>query len=179
MLRLEALRHEAQNARTRAGHLEATEHGARRQNGGAALEDMISRLGARLGMEAITRRHPADSHIPEKSARILAAAWSAPAYDWPAVPVPRPLLLWRPEPVTAEDTPKPPPHFRWRGRDWQSIGLSGPERISPEWWFDDPDWRSGARDYWRIDTDHGDRLWLFYAHGAALSSGWFCQGSFA
>ena len=48
-----------------------------------------------------------------------------------------------------------------------------------DWWFDDPDWRSGPRDYWRVETDHGDRLWLFYAHGGALSAGWFCHGAFA
>lgn len=179
MLRLEAIHHEPQHARTRAGHLEASAEGSRRQNGGAALEDLIGRLGARLGMEAITRRHPADSHIPEKGARILAAAWSEPAQDWPSVPAPRPLLLWHPEPVTAPDSPEPPLRFRWRGRDWQSTGLGGPERITPEWWLDDPGWRSGARDYWRVDTDRGDRLWLFYAHGAALSPGWFCHGSFA
>jgi protein ImuB len=55
----------------------------------------------------------------------------------------------------------------------------GPERIAPEWWLDDPEWRSGVRDYWRVETQQGDRLWLFFAHGAAMSSGWFCHGSFA
>ena len=58
-------------------------------------------------------------------------------------------------------------------------GALGPERIAPEWWLDDPEWRSGVRDYWVVTTDRGDRLWLFYGHGATLSSGWFCQGSFA
>ena len=179
MLRLEALAHEPLHARTRAGHMEAAQRGSRRLHGGAALEDLVSRLGARLGMEAITRRAPADSHIPEKAAQTLAAAWSQPAHDWPAPPVVRPLLLWRPEPVTAPDLPRPPQRFRWRGRDWQATAQTGPERIAPEWWLDDPDWRSGPRDYWRVDTDRGERLWLFYAHGGMASPGWFCQGSFA
>lgn len=179
MLRLEAVMHEPLHARTRAGHLEAAQQGSRRIHGGAALEDLVSRLGARLGMEAITRRAPADSHIPEKAAQTLAAAWSQPARDWPAPPVARPLLLWRPEPVTAPDTPRPPTSFRWRGRDWRTTGRTGPERIAPEWWLDDPDWRSGPRDYWRVQTDRGERLWLFYAHGGTVSPGWFCQGSFA
>ena len=56
---------------------------------------------------------------------------------------------------------------------------TGPERIAPEWWLDDPDWRSGPRDYWRIETERGERLWLFYAHGGEVSGGWFCQGIFA
>jgi protein ImuB len=49
----------------------------------------------------------------------------------------------------------------------------------PEWWLDSPDWRSGARDYWRVETAAGERLWLFYAHGGEVSGGWFCQGVFA
>ena len=55
----------------------------------------------------------------------------------------------------------------------------GPERIAPEWWLDEPDWRSGTRDYWIVTTACGSRLWLYFAHGAAMSRGWFCHGSFA
>ncbi|MDA7426533.1 Y-family DNA polymerase [Thalassococcus lentus] len=179
MLRLEAVQHEPIQARTMAGHAEAAAHGQRRQNQGAALEDLLGRLGARVGMEAITRLHPGASHIPEKGAQVLAAAWSEPAEDWPKSATPRPVLLWPPEPVAGGDGPTPPPRFRWRGRDFSCLQASGPERIAPEWWLDDPAWRSGPRDYWRVETDRGDRLWLFYAHGAALSPGWFCQGSFA
>jgi protein ImuB len=36
-----------------------------------------------------------------------------------------------------------------------------------------------VRDYWRVVTDEGSELWLYYAHGATMSSGWFCQGQFA
>lgn len=179
MLRLEAVGHEPLHARQTAGHLEAAARGMARQSAGAAMEDLIGRLGARLGMEAITRYHPSDSHIPEKSAQVMAAAWSEPAGHWPEPPVPRPLLLWRPEPVQAPDRPDLPRRFRWRGRVFAALGATGPERIAPEWWLDDPDWRSGARDYWRVETDRGERLWLFFAHGGALSRGWFCHGAFA
>ena len=179
MLRLEALVTEPLHARITAGHAEAAALGARRRDRGAALEDLIGRLGARLGMEAVTRRHPADSHIPEKGSKVVPAAWTDPSRDWQPPPRPRPLMLWHPEPVHAPDTPRLPGRFRWRGRDWQATGHSGPERIAPEWWFDDPAWRSGHRDYWQVETDRGDRLWLFYAHGGTLSSGWFCHGGFA
>ncbi|MHA6324678.1 Y-family DNA polymerase [Roseivivax sp. CAU 1753] len=179
MLRLEATMHEPIHARDPVGHAEAGRVVAARLSGQTALDDLVGRLGARLGLEAITRRHPAQSHIPEKSALTLAAAWSEPASEWPRAPVPRPLLLWRPEPVHAADHPDPPARFRWRGRDFTATGAEGPERIAPEWWLEEPDWRSGQRDYWRVDTDRGDRLWLYYAHGGALSSGWFCHGSFA
>lgn len=145
-----------------------------------AMDDLIGRLGARLGMEAVTRLHPADTHVPEKSAQVLMAAWSAPApAPWPAPRAPRPLVIFRPEPLDAPDGPALPDRFRWRRRDMAVARATGPERLAPEWWLDDPAWRSGARDYWRVQTEQGDRLWLFYAHGAEMPGGWFCQGSFA
>lgn len=174
MLRIEATRTEPLYPRQQAG-------GAAGERPGdpSALDDLLGRLGARLGMEAITRRHPAASHIPEKTAQVLAAAWSVPARGWPAPVAPRPLLLWPPEPVMAPEAPDLPAGFRWRGRDWAAVAARGPERIAPEWWLDEAAWRSGVRDYWTVTTGQGARLWLFYAHGAALSPGWFCQGSFA
>lgn len=179
MLRLEVLQAEPLHTRAPAGHREAVAAARARKEDGAALEDLCGRLGARIGLERITRRHPAGSHIPEKTATVQAAAWSPPARDWPAPPRPRPLLLWPPELVAAPDSPRPPARFRWRGQDWELALATGPERIAPEWWLDDPAWRSGTRDYWEVTTGGGARLWLYYAHGGGLSPGWFCQGSFA
>ncbi|MGB7263040.1 MAG: DUF6504 family protein [Albidovulum sp.] len=142
------------------------------------LDDLISKLGARVGMEAITRLAPADSHVPEKSALILPAAWSDPVAEWPPGRRPRPLVLFRSEPVVAPEDPMLPACFRWRRRDLATASGIGPERIAPEWWLDEPEWRSGTRDYWRVEVTTGERLWLYYAHGGAVSGGWFCQGSF-
>ncbi|MEL6642422.1 MAG: DNA polymerase Y family protein [Pseudomonadota bacterium] len=167
------------HAHQHRGHLEASQNAMRQLNANTAIDDLIGKIGARIGLEAVTRLHPADSHIPEKAARVMAAAWSEPAQNWPAAPTPRPLTLWRPEPVTAEDTPDPPLSFRWRRRAFETVAASGPERIAPEWWLDEPDWRTGVRDYWRVTTADGDRLWLYYAHGGTMSAGWFCQGAFA
>jgi protein ImuB len=178
-LRLEAIETEPVHNRQHRGHLDAAADGAARGAATVGLDDLLGRIGARVGLEAITRLHPADSHIPEKSAKTLAAAWSEPAGDWPAPTVPRPLLLWRPEPVTTqEDGPALPLAFRWRRRDFRTVAGAGPERIAPEWWLDDPDWRSGVRDYWRVATGTGERLWLYYAHGGTMSGGWFCHGAF-
>ncbi|MEL6774386.1 MAG: DNA polymerase Y family protein [Pseudomonadota bacterium] len=167
------------HAHQHRGHLEASQSAVARLTANTAIDDLIGKIGARIGLEAVTRLHPADSHIPEKAARVMAAAWSEPARDWPASPTPRPLTLWRPEPVTAEERPDPPLTFRWRRRAFETVAASGPERIAPEWWLDEPDWRTGVRDYWRITTAGGDRLWLYYAHGGTMSAGWFCQGAFA
>lgn len=175
MLRLETLQTEALHNRTKAGHLDARHA----RNDHEALDDLIGKLGARIGLEALTRHHPAASHIPEKTAKFLAAAWSDPAPDWPAPATLRPLRIWSPEPITPDtDGPYPPTTFRWRGRNWILTEARGPERIAPEWWLDEPDWRSGLRDYWVVNTLPGDRLWVFYGYGAALSSGWFCHGTF-
>ena len=178
-LRLEALETEPLHAVQHRGQMAATEAAARRNDPGHDLSDLIGRLGARLGTEAVTRLHPAESHIPEKAAQTLAAAWSDPhPAPWPAPRAPRPLLLWHPEIVHAPEDPTPPARFRWRRRELATRVAAGPERIAPEWWLDDPDWRSGPRDYWRIEVEGGERLWLFYAHGGEIAGGWFCHGSF-
>ncbi len=81
--------------------------------------------------------------------------------------------------MAAPDERTPPAQFRWRRRAFQPARRGGAGAALPEWWLDDPEWRSGPRDYWRIEAEGGERLWLFYAHGGEMSSGWFCQGIFA
>ncbi len=179
MIRLEARATEPVHSHQHRGHAAAAADGAARLGSEAALDDLIGRIGARVGLESITRFHPADSHIPEKTALIVAAAWASPADAWPRPGMSRPSEIWRPEMVHAEETSDLPHRFRWRGRDLELCAGLGPERIAPEWWLDDPDWRSGVRDYWRVTTRTGERLWLYYGHGGTMSRGWFCQGSFA
>jgi protein ImuB len=178
MLRVEALQTEPLHTARAVGHLQAGRAVASRLSDETALDDLIGKLGARVGLEAITRVHPANSHIPEKAHQVLAAAWSAPHQGpWPGGAA-RPVTLWPPEPVHAPALGELPLTFRWRGQDHQTVRASGPERIAPEWWLDDPAWRTGVRDYWRVDTESGRRLWLYFAHGATMSAGWFCQGDF-
>jgi protein ImuB len=178
MIRLEAVITEPLHAHQHRGHADAASDGAARLTGSGAMDDLIGRVGARIGLDAITRPHPADSHLPEKTTKMMAAAWSEPAKLWPKPLGPRPIELWRPELVAAEESQHLPAHFRWRNRDFETYTGLGPERISPEWWLDDPDWRTGVRDYWRVTTRTGERLWIYYAHGGTMSPGWFCHGSF-
>ena len=169
--------------------LHATEHkggwavaedAAGPRSSGQDMADLIARLGARVGLEAIRRMRPADSHIPEKTSVPLAAAWSEaePPDTWPTPTRARPLTLFQPEPVTAPSVPDVPLDFRWRGRRFQTKSAQGPERIAPEWWLEERQWRTGVRDYWRVTTQDGARLWLYFAHGGAQSGGWFAQGDF-
>lgn len=175
MIRLEAVATEPLSPQQHSGHMAASAAAAARMTGNRGLEDLIGRIGARIGLESITRRHPGDSHIPEKASLTLAAAWSEAAGDWPAPPVPRPLMLWPPEPVMAPDAPAVPDTFRWRRQAHRVTAAVGPERLAPEWWLDDPAWRSGVRDYWRVTTDGGTpavallRTWRSDVGGLVLS----------
>ncbi len=152
----------------------------------AEFPELVSRIGVRVGLEEITRVVPGDSYLPERSGQIIAAAWAFPAEAWqPCTVHPRPLILFPPEPVhlpagrVATHAPKAAPcEFRWRGRTLVAKDQSQSERICPEWWWDHPDWRSGFRDYWRVEAETGDSIWIYFAHGDTMSAGWFCHGIF-
>ncbi|MCC7390599.1 MAG: DNA polymerase Y family protein [Phycisphaerales bacterium] len=82
-----------------------------------------------------------------------------------------PVLLDRPEPidVIALTPDGPVAQARWRGEDHPVTACLGPERIAPEWWRD----AQPTRDYFRIQTEGGQWLWLF----RELETGrWFVQG---
>jgi protein ImuB len=138
------------------------------------LDDLITRIGTRIGLENVQRFLPADSHIPERSFIIAPAAYSTPAGPWVAQR-PRPLRLFPPEAIAGTGA-RPPERFRWRRMSFAIGWATGPERIAPEWWLADENWRSGLRDYWKVDTRQGRRLWLFYT---PQKPGWFVQGEFA
>tara|TARA_B110000483_G_scaffold108053_1_gene131724 strand:- start:1679 stop:3295 length:1617 start_codon:yes stop_codon:yes gene_type:complete len=179
VLRVVAAQTEPIYAHQHKGKIKAGPAVAARLSQNTELDDLIGKLGARIGLEAITRLHPGDSHIPEKASQVLAAAWSMPQMDWPIVLRARPLIYFQPEPIVAAEVPKVPLHFKWRGQSHELQSAQGPERIAPEWWLAERAWRSGTRDYWLVVTKSGDRLWLYFAHGGAISGGWFCHGRFA
>lgn len=80
-----------------------------------------------------------------------------------------------PEPLRAAPG-HPPARFTWRRMLFATLRAHGSERIAPEWWLDDPAWRGGQRDYWRIETQEGPRLWPFHT---PADPGWYAQGVFA
>ena len=179
MLRLVALHCEPVHSHQHSGHMHASEQARQTHVANQdAIADLVGRLGTRVGLEAITCVHPSDSHIPEKSAQIRSAAWSKLAPSWPQTPNMRPIVAWPPEALNVPPVTTPPAVFRWRNQTCTIHKAFGPERIAPEWWFDDPNWRTGQRDYWRVLCENGYMLWIYYAHGGSLSAGWFCQGSF-
>jgi protein ImuB len=95
----------------------------------------------------------------------------------------RPVRLFdRPEPVeaVAEVPDGPPARFRWRRVLHEVAAAEGPERIAMEWWRD-ADGQALTRDYFRVESREGLRVWL-YREGlygcAAPAPRWFLHGLF-
>lgn len=135
-----------------------------------AFAGLIDHLAARLGPGRIRRLGGRDTHVPEGAMVLPPFGPPAP----PALPPPdhdsavpaRPYrLLDRPEPIEAiaEVPDGPPRRFRWRGAWHLVIRAEGPERIAPEWWRAVGGDMPPTRDYFRVETEAGLRLWLFRA----------------
>ena len=164
-------------------------------------------LGARLGLDAIARLEPRESHIPERASVAVPVDRQPPpqpspacreegarrkrsgeAGTTPASKPPRPIRLFAPpEPIEAlwvlpDD---PPFRFTWRRRAHRVAQADGPERIAEEWWRPDgqlveapvPD---AIRDYYRVEDEEGRRFWLFRAGlPGDPPPRWFVHGVFA
>lgn len=116
------------------------------------------RLRARLGDDAVYRVAPAGDPRPERAWRRVGVEDDALCAGAAPPRPPRPAwLLPQPVPLSAH-------------------GLrivSGPERLESGWW-DDGDVR---RDYYILETPHGQRAWAYAAPGKR--DGWMLHGWFA
>lgn len=143
-----------------------------------ALAELVDVLVSRLGAEAVRVPRAVETHVPERAyrarpllqeddplARLRAGAARATA-------APRPSLLFpRPEPAHL-DAPQPAGRLRWRARDLELVDVLGPERIARPWWeVRDADAPEVTRDYYRVRTSCGRRLWLFVREGATFVHG--------
>jgi protein ImuB len=86
----------------------------------------------------------------------------------------RPLRLL-PQPVPIRTTSVipdgPPVHFRWAGVEHRIARAWGPERIETGWWRA----QDVHRDYYRVETTHGTRFWLYRRRDDGR---WFLHGCF-
>lgn len=122
-----------------------------------AMSQLVTVLGNRLGFDRITRPAPSHSHRPEKECVRLEVADQHRNPDWPKPKTHRPLRLICPEHVHVLEAGRPPKRFQWRGHIFHMKTMSGPERIAPEWWSDDP---GPLADYYTVQTEEGQALWL-------------------
>jgi protein ImuB len=93
----------------------------------------------------------------------------------------RPIRLFaRPEPVDAlaEVPDGPPAQFTWRRMRHTIVHVEGPERIAMEWWRDEAG-RPLTRDYFRVESREGVRVWVFREAPINTQTRWFVHGVFA
>ena len=155
-----------------------------RQQAGTTLPQMLDRICARLGSDAVQIAIPARSHVPERSFSFVTPDAIRKPDQSEMQFYQRPLkLLERAERIavvyaTPEGVPR---RFRWRGHVHDIAHSEGPERISPEWWKERSSVR--LRDYYRIEDDAGRRYWIYRngvtGDGRGSAPGWYLHGMFA
>lgn len=139
---------------------------------------LIERLSGRLGPDAVSRPMLAGDHLPEHAVQAVPITVATPPSTIERRTVEaiatRPILLRpEPEPVSVLSVhPDGPPFRLTRGKRMNTLVLAfGPERFETAW-ADAPEAR---RDYWRVETDEAERLWLFRCR---RSGAWFLHGLF-
>src|SRR5579884_265620 len=127
------------------------------------LDELIDRIGVRLGFQHVARMRICESLLPEYSVEFRSvSAGEMPSALWPEYRI-RPVY-WVDPPVHIEvATIHPgggPVQFRLRGDTHRVVKAEGPERLTPEWWrLQSLHWES--RDYYRIEDDRGCRFWIY------------------
>jgi len=151
---------------------------------------LIDRLGARFGLRRVVRLMAQDIHIPEFAIAAVPAhavktsAATVQVMEQDSLGSVRPIRLFaRPEPIEAiaEVPDGPPVRFKWRRMMHDVAHAEGPERIAMDWWRDE-DGRTLTRDYFRIESKAGVRVWV-YREGLygreTTEPRWFLHGLFA
>ena len=124
------------------------------------------------------------SRRPRAAGAALASERAAiePAMQDTLAPARPARLFARPERIEAiaEVPDGPPARFRWRRVLHEVAAAEGPERIALEWWRD-PAGSALTRDYFRIETRAGMRVWLYREglYGRETDAPrWFLHGLF-
>lgn len=148
----------------------------------STLNELLDRMGLRLGFEHVCRIQIRESLLPEHATALVSVARAtAASAAWPSYRVRPVRLLDVPSPIEiAEMIPgKFPTRIRIGHEMHHIVRAEGPERLTPEWWREQPA-RWSERDYYAIEDERGTRLWIFRetARGTA-SERWFLHGQFA
>ncbi len=137
----------------------------------------LARLRAWLGPEAVTRAQLRPAHLPE--ARFTWEPIAAIGFPRPEVVGPAPSdddesespgRLVRRRLARPQRLPLPPRHEpeAWLGTRGPVKSMKGPFRTSGGWWV-----RTVERDYYFIETQGGEILWVFYDR---VRRGWYLHG---
>jgi protein ImuB len=113
------------------------------------FQQVLDKLAARLGPQALQSFALVADHRPEKAWRVAEPGAGSGRYE---LPMPRPLwLLAEPRRIAAPAT------------------AQGPERIESGWWSGE----DAQRDYYYSRTENGTWLWLFRNR---VDGEWYVQG---
>jgi protein ImuB len=141
------------------------------------FDELVDRLGMRLGFQEVNRVRVCESYLPEQAAELRPASASPlSSAEWPAYRI-RPIrLIDPPMPIQVSiEIPGGSPVQFFIGQQKHRVTRSeGPERLTTEWWRDCKA-RWGTRDYYRIEDDNGFRFWIF----CDSSERWYLHGHFA
>lgn len=152
------------------------------ENGEAGRQqvaELLDRVAAKIGQDAIRRYLPSEHWWPERSFTPAASLDEQPTSPWRTDRM-RPLtVLSTPEliVVTAPVPDYPPMNFRYGGKLHTIRRADGPERIEREWWISE----GRHRDYYAVEDEEGSRYWLFRSghYTAERTEQWFIHGFFA
>ena len=135
---------------------------------------LINILANRVGFDRVRVFQQHDSFLPEQGFEQVEVA-RQPDAKWTAGQRLRPIRLFNPpEYAKVETAGRPPKRFVWRDATFDTKTAKGPERLTPHW-FKDKDLRT--RDYWVVQTEQGERLWLLTYPGANKKD-WYVVGEF-
>ena len=146
---------------------------------GELFDELVDRLGTRLGFQNVNRIQVRESYLPEHAVTFRSADDSTFANaEWPDYRV-RPVRMMNP-PVPIQVSiviPGGTPVQFFIGRQPHRIIRSeGPERLVGEWWGEE-NTRWPVRDYYRVEDEKGVRFWIFC--DSAEPQRWFLHGHFA
>jgi protein ImuB len=134
---------------------------------------LLERLSNRVGEKGVLRAYLRPEAQPEFSWGYVPWLGGRPPADGGTLPaaLTRPAdLRDSPAPVRVEAAGRPT-RLVWRERSYAVTRSWGPERIETGWWRG----RDIRRDYYRVELEGGERLWLF----RDLARGrWFLHGAF-
>jgi len=149
----------------------------------AHVGKLLDQLTDRLGRRAVSRVRPVDSYLPERSFQRQFVDMLHSKQTGDLCHAPRPSRLFpTPDPVKVVTLVPdgPPAWIQWRGQAHTIRSSLGPERIGMPWW--DSDEPTAARDYYEVQDELGQWLWVFREHRNhchTVTCQWFVHGAWA
>ncbi|MBI5611207.1 MAG: DNA polymerase Y family protein [Deltaproteobacteria bacterium] len=140
-----------------------------------AAAEALARLKAALGDDVVRQAELQPAHLPEAQwrwapLRELSAAKPTPPSGQTLGSEPQLVRRILSKPALLPSRPKHEPDG-WLLADWRQGAVTrrwGPYRVAGGWWS-----REVRRDYWFVETERGDILWVFYDGVRRL---WYWQG---